>query len=80
MPPDPVAFEGALNGQGPNLGQGLREPPPKAPGIVTHPLGGSTTTSVNTHGLRPARMKRWRLLSLAMVWPKVAARNSLALS
>ena len=52
MPPDPVAFEGALNGRGPNLGQGLREPPPKAPGIVT-PLGGSTTASVNTHGLGP---------------------------
>ena len=53
MPPDPVAFEGALNGRGPNLGQGLREPPPKAPGIVT-PLGGSTTASVNTHGLGAA--------------------------
>ena len=52
MPPDPVAFEGALNGLGPNLGHGLREPPPKAPGIVKH-SGAQRHAAVNTHGLGP---------------------------
>jgi hypothetical protein len=50
----PGRLRGALNGQGPNLGQGLREPPPQGAGYPHPPLNRSTTTSVNTHGLRPA--------------------------